>query len=557
MSTILLERATVEVKQNTERIENRINEVMNLVSDVSNGLYLDEDLQVLMKTTFTNRLTIINALNNFRQIDDYLHLYNEISSIRIYVENDSLLDSSQIIKLRDEHYETDWYKEAVNRQGKMTIMVRYDTFARQEYLSVIRAIKNNSGHIQGVMVINISNDHVDSIFASEPYDYLLILDQEQLVTSSFLGQERGNIDQLTFDTFNALDEGSASIVYDKVQYEVFVDIFSDGSTDNQIKLVTPIPKELLNKEMTASLQMSIWIIAISIILSVVVLYSLSNVFSSRVNRFREEMHKVSEGDFSVVSSIAGDDEIGDLSKDLNIMTQGIQKIIHEAYEVQLQKEQLAGKQKEAQFKMLASQINPHFLYNSLETIRMKAHINQQTEIAKVVKKLASIMRRNLSIDNNEVPLENDIELIRHYLEIQQFRFGDKVSFDFTVGCEMSDIKILPLLLQPVVENAFVHGLEPKIGQGHIDVDIQINDSKLCVCISDDGVGIDQKKLDKINYKLSQNADNINGSIGLTNVYQRLKLYYGDASEMYIESEEGIGTRVTLKIPLILEDVENV
>ncbi len=549
MSEMLLDRATIEVAQNTERIESRFVEMLKIASNVSNSLYLDEELDVLMKTNFKDRITIIDALNNFQQIDDYLYLYTELNSIRIYVKNESVLDSSQIIKLKKEDYESPWYKLAVEKQGKMALTIKYDPYTRKECPSLIRLMKNTSGEILGVMVINLSEAYINSIFASELYDYYMVLNNEDIIVSSDMEAEDKGAGTSKFLSFLDLAEGDSTIVIDKIKYQVFVDELDIGDIENSVKLITPIPKETLVKEMTSSQQTSIVMISASIIISLSVLYYLSNVFSGRVNAFREDMHSVAEGDFTIKSNIEGNDEIGDLSNDLNIMVDSIQKIIHNAYEVQLQKEQLAGKQKEAQFKMLASQINPHFLYNSLETIRMKAHINQQDEIAEVVKKLAKIMRRNLSIANDEVSLSNEIELIRHYLEIQQFRFGDKVSFEFVLKCDIESKTILPLLLQPIVENAFIHGLEPKIGHGHIEIYISEKEAILEVIIKDDGIGLDQKNVDKIIDKLKQNATNIDGSIGLTNVFQRLKLYYGEESDLKIESVIGSGTSVTMMLPI--------
>jgi len=261
------------------------------------------------------------------------------------------------------------------------------------------------------------------------------------------------------------------------------------------------------------------------------------------------MHQVAGGDFDVQSNVKGNDELGELSNDLNSMIQSIQTLIHEVYEVRLQKEQLAGKQKEVQFKMLASQINPHFLYNALETIRMKAHVNGQEEIAVIVKKLAKIMRRNLSISNDEVQLQSELDLVKNYLEIQQFRFRDKVSYDFKIECDVSKHSILPLLLQPLVENAFVHGLERKIGQGQIEIKVLEDNNFLRIIVKDNGMGIDPDKLAILWDKLKSDALNIDGSIGLTNVNQRIKLFYGEEYQLEIKSQKDLGTEVSVSLPI--------
>ncbi len=160
------------------------------------------------------------------------------------------------------------------------------------------------------------------------------------------------------------------------------------------------------------------------------------------------------------------------------------------------------------------------------------------------------MRRNLSISNDEIALQAELDLIRHYLEIQQFRFGDKVSFNFDIQCDISQYMILPLLLQPLVENAFVHGLEGKIGQGHIEITVIKEAMGLFISVKDNGLGILPEKLVDMREKLASDSQSMDGSIGLTNVNQRLKIYYGNESRFDIVSEENIGTEVHLLIPFL-------
>ena len=140
------------------------------------------------------------------------------------------------------------------------------------------------------------------------------------------------------------------------------------------------------------------------------------------------------------------------------MVKSMQQLINEAYEAKIQSETFKLNQMEAEFKTLASQINPHFLYNTLETIRMKAYCNNDKETADLVKKLGKFMRRCLEVKDGMVTLESELEFTKSYLELQSARFGDRVSY--SIYCEVdTNYKILPLIIQPIVENAFVHGIE--------------------------------------------------------------------------------------------------
>lgn len=546
---ILLERALEEATTNTSRVEERLVEVFEIATDISDGLYIDAQLERIITTTYTDELSVIKDLNQYTRIDDYLKLYSEIEGIRIYVNNPTLLDDSQIIKVQSQHIETDWYQAALASDGRRIFMYRYDDIARSYYLSLLRLIKNDQGKELGVLVVNISNRYLGKIIEAESYEMALVLGDERIVLASDQYLEGKYIeDTLDMGAINELGNGINDYRSDKGKYKVLVDSFLNTSKMNRFKLITLLPVEALVEVANESAKNSGIMIIFSLLVSIIFIYIFSKAFSDRINQFRQDMHRVATGDFSVTSNLKGKDELGHLSEDLNIMVISIQQLIHEVYEVRLQKEQLGNKQREAEFKMLASQINPHFLYNSLETIRMKAHMSGQKEIAEVVKKLAKIMRRNLSIKNDEVPLSAELELVRHYLEIQQFRFGDKVNFEFDVKCDVDHYMILPLLLQPLVENAFVHGLEQKVGKGTIGVRLWEEHPYLIIEVSDDGNGIPIERLSMILQSLMEDVSSIDGSIGLMNVNQRVKIFYGEHYYLTVDSIEGQGTWVRLYLP---------
>ena len=548
--TILVERATNEAVNNMYRVEDRILEVLRIVTDVSDGLYLDKKLERIIRKLYTNKMELIQDLNDYTLMDQYLELYAEIESIRMYVDNNSLLEDSQIVRTTPKDRGSAWYQKAIEEDGRMSFIYKYDEISRDYFLAVVRLVKSSGGGDPlGVLVVNISNRYMDKIFRGESYDLSLLLNRE-VVFANGTYEEGTVIDtQNPMYEFLAMDFAVGDIRYQNSESKLILDEFGTEKISNSFHLLTLIPIERLVSRANSTARTSFIVIGISVFLSILLVSLLSKLLSDRINRFRKDMHEVAAGDLDVQSRIGGEDELGQLSEDLNIMVDSVQKLIHDAYETELQKEQLSNKQREAEFKMLASQINPHFLYNALETIRMKAHLSGQKEIAEVVKKLAKIMRRNLSISNDLVSLEAELELVRHYLEIQKFRFGEKISFSFDIQCDINGYTILPLLLQPLVENAFVHGLERKIGQGCICIRIREEEDFLKICVEDDGMGIDQENLEQLQIRLAKDELSKTGSIGLTNVNQRTKLYYGEQYHLHIESTLHQGTRVSIELPL--------
>lgn len=228
----------------------------------------------------------------------------------------------------------------------------------------------------------------------------------------------------------------------------------------------------------------------------------------------------------------------------------MQKVVDE----QVQKEKIHTKQREVEFKMLASQINPHFLYNTLETIRMKAKINKEPEIEELVKMLAKIMRRNIQVSDKKVTLKSEVQLIEYYLKIQNYRFGDRIHSQVIVdeNVEM-DAKVLPLIIQPFVENAFVHGLESSEDGGNLTVHVSRDMGVIIVNVEDDGVGMDYYELGKLRYAINSGEAAEKGHIGVSNVNQRLKLQYGEQYGITVDSKKNAGTKITIRMPLIFVD----
>jgi two-component system sensor histidine kinase YesM len=222
---------------------------------------------------------------------------------------------------------------------------------------------------------------------------------------------------------------------------------------------------------------------------------------------------------------------------------------------QVQKEKLHTKQKEVEFKMLASQINPHFLYNTLETIRMKAVVNHQPEIVELVKMLAKTMRYNIQVTDRLVTLKEELQMVEYYLKIQEYRFGDRITSNLTVEPVVdSRARILPLTIQPFVENAFVHGLEGKDKDGRLEIRVYMEGDDLCICIRDNGAGMDYYELGALRKTLrEEQADQ--SHIGMRNVNQRIKLLYGEKYGVEVDSQKNLGTTVIIRIPYRISDDE--
>ncbi|MDU5105799.1 MULTISPECIES: cache domain-containing sensor histidine kinase [unclassified Clostridium] len=546
MRDIVIENSKKDARANSNQIKQRLIETLRLATSTSDMIYQDENLHKIVKTKYESYGENVKVYNEYPILSNYLRYYNDLSNIRLYVDNDSILDNSNIVKVNNEVRNSSWYKKAREDKGVITWLYRYDEISKDYSLSLIRDISSDvDGHI-GVLVISIQTSKFRKLISEQPYPITILIDGTVVVSGEY---EEGSkviivYNQDEVDYYNSKKEEVST----KNSYAISDKFKVDKSFNNIFEVIVSVPIYKIMAQSRDAVNKSIAIISITITISLVIILYFSKQFSKRFGILNEEMSKVVEGNFEIKESIDGNDEIAGLYKNLYTMVDSIKNLINEVYVKEIEQKKLIVKQKDAEFKMLASQINPHFLYNTLETIRMRAFCNGDRELADIVKKLGKIMRRNLEVTNEVVTLKSELDMIQNYLEIQSLRFKGKVEYDFRLEVDPEEYLILPLLLQPIVENAFVHGLESSTKLGKIEVSIYDEVGYLIVEISDNGVGITKEKLDYINGKLDNYQNNNKKSIGISNVNERIKMFYGEEYGLYILSSLDIGTKVIILLP---------
>lgn len=304
---------------------------------------------------------------------------------------------------------------------------------------------------------------------------------------------------------------------------------------------TVIPRKELKK--LTFVQGTMWIlITLTLIISLVLTYIIIRNYSARIERIDKTIRTVQEGDLSVRIPIsAHDDELTTIASSFNSMLEDINEYIEQVYVLGL-------KQQEAELKVLQSQINPHFLFNTLETIRMTAVIDGSKASSEMIYHLSRLLRYSLN-SNESVPIYAEIENARQYLQLIQLQHPDKLSMQIDVSKEVEGNLIQRLVLQPIVENYVIHGFQKERRDNHLSIQSVIDDGDIQVIISDNGNGIEAARLQEIKDHIEHEQLDKIDSIGMKNVHQRLKLKYGDKYGLQIESEKNKGTTITLKIPL--------
>jgi len=268
------------------------------------------------------------------------------------------------------------------------------------------------------------------------------------------------------------------------------------------------------------------------------------MLSKRIKALVHNMKDVESGKLDTHIVVGSKDEIGYLEQSFSTMCAKLAAYIQNVYVFEI-------RTKTAELNALQAQIDPHFLFNTLESIRMTAQMNNDTQTAKMIHILGNMFRWNIKAKGIIVDLKEEIDYVRSYIELQQLRYSNAFDVTFDIGSSILKLGVLKLTLQPIVENAIQHGMEEVTAGGHIAIEGNITDQKLVLTVADNGKGMDEEKVKAITATLIKSYDvEPSASIGLSNVHQRNCILFGEGYGIRIFSGAGCGTRVELTLPVM-------
>ncbi|CAG5086157.1 Two-component sensor histidine kinase, ATPase/histidine kinase/DNA gyrase B/HSP90 domain protein [Thermobacillus xylanilyticus] len=268
-------------------------------------------------------------------------------------------------------------------------------------------------------------------------------------------------------------------------------------------------------------------------------YMLAVSVTKRLSRLARHMRQVGENNFKTLDHRDDQDEIGYLTYTYNSMLQRIDELVNKVQRSELLR-------KESAYKALQAQVKPHFLYNTLETIRMLAEANDDREVAELAYSFGQFMRYSLSSDHEQFRLSDEVRNIENYMKIQKTRLGSRLTYSISVEADIRQIPCPQFILQPLVENCIVHGLSTIRRKGAIAIRITDDDNRVRVEISDNGAGMPEQRLEEIRRLLNNRLDikefsTQDSGLGIYNVSERIKTYYGEDSRLEVDSKPGEGT----------------
>ncbi len=503
----------------------------------------------MLTENYEGELDFGAAVNAENKLDTIVYSYQEIEAIYVYTDNPTINNYKQYHLVTDEIAQEEWYQRAVGQSSAFWVSMERVVSSVSSYnLCLVRRMTLSDAEYNAVVVIKLSDQYIRSRIDSSVIDAVSVDDSGIVYSSksSWYGEEQ----MIDIDYTNGYFSYSGTTLIDGTEYFTSLSTTHLYMTDSRLYVGTLSADGF--DEIRRITEMCILILLLAIVIPGVIIVLFTQYFTGRVNLLRKEMNKASMQDYDIIPSFSGHDELTEAYGDLMVMVRAIQEKDAKMYEAELNEKELRNEQQIMEYKMLAGQINPHYLYNALETIRMKAVTGGDREVADAIKTLGKTMRYVLeNTGTSFTSLKKELEHIENYLSIQKLRFGSRINYSmrFSDGLKPEEYRILPLLLQPVVENTVVHGLDAVEEGGQIGMEILLTDSEnLTVTVSDNGHGMSEETLERIREKLNTPDLNLQTSIGLYNINQRIRLCYGEDYGMQIESREGEGTRVILHLP---------
>lgn len=552
-STILIKRAKESTMSSMRQAQEFISFRVDSAKDVSSMAYLDEELKEMVYDLKTEeddvqRFYLYSRLQN--KIKN-MSLDRNIDNVRIYVDDNrvSNIGKSHVMS-ESVLQEEDWYEHIIAEDGGVLWLLTYDHQVEndrsEKLVSIARtipSIKPQDDHL-GIIIVDLSEQGLRQIVAetNSGFGEVYLIDLHGFVISATQEEDIGNFIQrskyIPFD--NRFKDGQYEAVIDDVKSAVFH--MRIPNVDWQLISVMPIAA--IRQDANTILRFMIIILVFVIAIAIMISLRLSENITFRLKNLSEKMDLVKEGDWDVTIDVQSNDEIGDLQHSFNYMTESMQALIEEKYQAEIDI-------RKAELRALQAQINPHFLYNILDTINWMAMRHGAEDINYIVAKLAKFFRLSLSSGKEMVKIEDELEHIKLYVDIQNIRFDDNISLSIDVDSVLMDYYTINLILQPLVENAILHGINEKPDKtGHISIVGYHDIESVVILVTDDGVGMSEEKIDEIL------SGKISGSYGVRNVNERLSLKFGSHYGLSYESKTGKGTKAIVRIPIIESDEED-
>ncbi|WP_010274626.1 sensor histidine kinase [Paenibacillus senegalensis] len=549
-SEVVMNQVEVSTQKSFEQAKQFITYKLNSVKDSSSMLLVSPDLRKILSKPADN-YSLSEQINDYNDLLSIIHSARnnrEIYSIRLYVNNNTIYAKEDYyIKSLPAYLHEPWIQETLSNRQVMYCTPSYDyeyliDRTTQRIITCARTIYSQwfGGEVLAVIAIDLLEDSLREILEqtsiTQSGEVSIINEDGQIIMQLAAGSNASLLEdpQIT-ESVLGMDSSSGEYIVNGVPYLIHQEVIEGVGW----KLAALIPVDEIYQ---AHRSLSTYLILLGIALALIAFvtsYWLANGITRRIRMLIQRVRGIAKEDWGEKIPVETMDEIGILQMHFNRMAENIQRLIQEKYKVEVKK-------KNAELTALQAQINPHFLYNTLDLINWMALKYSATEISSVVGSLAKFFKLSLNDGRDIIPIRDELEHVRIYLDIQNKRFSNRVQTVIQVEPSILDMATVKLVLQPIVENAVLHGIrETESKEGIVTICGRLEERMIVLTVEDNGRGMPIETVQCILL-----PDRESGGYGIYNVNEKIKLYFGADYGLEYWSEPGTGTRVTIRFPAV-------
>lgn len=523
------ERLDTEMSQGIAALEEKINDY----NTVLNLVYVDRTTHMYLCQDYTNQ----GYEKMYLYLDEYFQnimlVQTDIKRICNYSTNRTLPQDGYYFYTKDDLPETT-YRKAVERSGAVDFLgIRVN---QSEKYYVFGRVMNyySDGNVCNIMTIQIDSEKFSGFLGETSEDSCtLLLDEDgKIIASTEESHLNHSFYKIAGKTSKDVENQHIDMLINNETW-----LCTAKKADNGMMLVKMVKFDKIFKNMKSTLNRMLLMLGIVVVLVIAAIYYFVGKFTEKIQRVRYMAKQMGAGKFEYKLPDLGKDEIGEIADIFNQLNDEIQKLIYENYEKQL-------KIKDSYLNLMQEQINPHFLYNALSVISSLAMRGRDLKTVESIQHLANFYRISLNKGKQILTVEDELELLKNYMKIQNIRFGDRIVIDYQCKERVKTYHTIKLILQPLVENSIHHGMKEEEIL-HIVVRIYQKQSCVMMEVEDDGKGIHEERIRMLQNELRDSKE----GFGLINVGIRIKLHYGESYGIQIASGNSYGTKVTVCIPI--------
>ena len=542
-----------------KQISERSNTIKNSTITISNLYRYDEEVQRCLSE---NGLSEEEMEQAGRYLDGVKENYDRVfHDVGVAYDVVILGDNGFRYASRGrDHYDFDglesqlWYKRSYDAENDIVFISsfreKFDLSSREEryVFAAFRRVAGTDGRETGTILVNVDEKYLEDLYGTaEDRSNLYIFDKKGNIVSS---REKSLLGKnfIGVDNFRRLYGENEYHIIKKLGQDYLLSNYYDPQTGWTI--VEEMPCAVILQPLNQALVLLLAIVSGCLLAGTGAACYMSERISKPILKLCRLMDRVKQGDFDVISDIRGYEEVNQLKDSFNEMAAEIKKLLEDIRDNEMQK-------RKSEMDFLRAQINPHFLYNTLFSIQCMIELKKNDQAVLMMAAFTDLLKKTLSVDTDFITLKEEFESTEKYLVLQQIRYGDKIHYECEMGAETEQCLVPALIIQPIVENAIFHGIEAKEEAGLIIVESVVSEGALLITVSDDGVGLDEKELARMTAQFGEREYQSGRSIGILNVLNRIKINFGEGYGLTVESEPGIGTSVTMRLPVVLKEMQGV